>query len=315
MMKIELENVSKRYSPRIVALRNVNLSIEQGMFGLLGPNGAGKTTMLRMLATLIAPSSGRILINNHDLHHVAGRKAVRQHLGYLPQDLGLYPDLSAEETLEYFALLKGLYDRSSRQRQITQLLDIVGLSPKARQKVGTFSGGMKRRLGIAQALLGDPHIIIVDEPTAGLDPEERIRLRRILSELALHRIILLSTHVVEDIGQTCDTLAILDKGEIIFHGRTQALLEAAKDHTWDILSQREVQIPPEFAVMSMLPHEEGFHYHVVGEPDPSLTLPLQPARPTLEDSYVYLRQQHLQRQPVGRKEPDTSDKIASRPPA
>jgi ABC-type multidrug transport system ATPase subunit len=280
------------------------------MFGLLGPNGAGKTTMLRMLATLISPSSGRILINGHDLQHISGRKAVRQHLGYLPQDLGLYPDLNAEEMLEYFALLKGLYDRSARRRQIAQLLDIVGLSQKAKQKVKTFSGGMKRRLGIAQALLGDPHLIIVDEPTSGLDPEERIRLRRILSELALQRIILFSTHVVEDIGQTCDTLAILDKGEIIFHGRTQALLEAAKDHTWDIICNREVKLLPDLTVISMLPHEgeSYYHYHVVGEPDTSLAFPFQPAWPTLEDSYVYLRQKHSRRQQSNIKEVATNAK-------
>ncbi len=305
MMKIELENVSKRYKHNVMALRDVNLRIEQGMFGLLGPNGAGKTTMLRMLATLIAPSSGRILINDHDLHHAAGRKAVRQHLGYLPQDLGLYPDLNAAETLEYFALLKGLYDRSTRERQIAQLLDIVGLAHRAKQRVKTFSGGMKRRLGIAQALLGDPHLIIVDEPTAGLDPEERIRLRRILSELALHRIILFSTHVVEDIGHTCDTLAILDQGEIIFHGRTQTLLEAAQDHTWDMISSREIPLPPNLTVMSMLPHNEGFHYHFVGDPDPALALSFQAARPTLEDSYVYLRQRHAQRQQPTTKEAAT----------
>ena len=295
-MDIVLENVGKQYSSHVIALRNVSLRIEQGMFGLLGPNGAGKTTMLRMLATLIAPSSGHIIVNGHDLEQASGRKAIRQHLGYLPQDLGLYPEMSAEETLEYFALLKGLYDRNARRRQISQLLDIVSLSKVAKRKVKTFSGGMKRRLGIAQTLLGDPHIIIVDEPTSGLDPEERIRLRRILTELALNRIILFSTHVVEDIGQTCDTLAVLDKGEIIFHGRTQVLLEAAKNHTWGMISSREVQLPSHLYVITMLPHEEGIYYRVVGEPGTSLDLPLQPVKPTLEDSYVYLRQSHMQHQ-------------------
>jgi ABC-type multidrug transport system ATPase subunit len=293
-MDIVLDHVYKQYSKQTVALRDINLRIEQGMFGLLGPNGAGKTTMLRMLATLIAPTSGRIFFNGKDLSKASERKQVRYHLGYLPQELGLYPDLKAEEFLEYFALLKGLADRNAYRKQIAKLLEIVNLSQHAKKKVKTFSGGMKRRLGIAQALLGDPHVVIVDEPTAGLDPEERISLRQILTELAQERIIILSTHVVEDIGQTCDTVAILDKGEIAFHGRLRELLKRAEGFTWEFVSQREVTLPSNLHVITMLPQVDGIHYRVVGTPGDLTMYQLLQVQPTLEDSYVLQRKVYAQ---------------------
>ncbi len=214
-MDILIEHVSKRYGSH-EALQDIDLHIEQGMFGLLGPNGAGKTTLLRILATLLRPTNGRVVIDSFDLSQAAHRKAARAHLGYLPQELGLYPDLTGHEFLDYMGLLKRLYDRSARRRQIAALLDIVSLAGSANRTIKTYSGGMKRRLGIAQALLGDPQILVIDEPTAGLDPEERIRLCTLLTRLAKDRVVMLSTHVVEDISQTCDRLAVLNQGKLVF---------------------------------------------------------------------------------------------------
>ncbi len=291
-MEIILEHVHKRYGAHVEALRDINLKIERGMFGLLGPNGAGKTTMLRILATLVTPSSGRITIGTYNLAHLDARKAVRMHLGYLPQELGLYPDLSGEEFLDYFGLLKGLYDRRTRRHQIAQLLEVTSLNAVAKRKIKTYSGGMKRRIGIAQALLGDPKIVIVDEPTAGLDPEERIRLRKLLTEMAMDRVIILSTHVVEDIGQTCENVAVLDKGEIAFQGRTKDLIEQARGQTWEFVSDGEYKLPTSLKLTTMLPLSEGILYRVVGKPDRALSAKVHLVSPTLEDGYVRLRQLH-----------------------
>ncbi|GCE49890.1 ABC-type multidrug transport system ATPase subunit [Thermosporothrix hazakensis] len=303
-MELLLQQVSKRYGKTSPALQDVHLRIGEGMFGLLGPNGAGKTTLLRMLATLIQPTSGQILFNGQDIARAVVRKQLRARLGYLPQEFGVYPDLTAEEFLEYFALLKGLSDRRAYRKQIALLLDIVNLAPKARKKIKTFSGGMKRRLGIAQALLGDPQVVIVDEPTAGLDPEERIHLRKLLTELAGERILILSTHVVEGVEQTCDTIAILDKGEVAFAGHIRTLLQEAEGYTWEFVANREVLLPSELQIMTMIPRLDGIHYRVVGSP-PEMTLPLTSVTPTLEDGYVLRRKRHAQQRARKR---DTTDR-------
>ncbi len=289
-MEIVIEHVVKRYGAQ-EALRGVDLRIPPGMFGLLGPNGAGKTTLLRILATLLRPTAGRVVVDSHDLADAAGRKTVRSWLGYLPQELGLYPDLTGRELLDYLALLKRLYDRGARHAQVAALLEVVGLTAVADRRVKTYSGGMKRRLGIAQALLGDPRLLIVDEPTAGLDPEERIRLRTLLTRLAAQRVVILSTHVVEDISQTCERLAVLDAGRLIFDGLTRDLIGAAAGHTWQFLAPPGYAVPNALHVISALPQAEGTLYHVVGpEPQGPIT-GVQPLAPTLEDGYVWLRRQ------------------------
>ncbi len=291
-MDILIEHISKRYGTQ-EALRGIDLHIEQGMFGLLGPNGAGKTTLLRILATLLRPTNGRVVIDSFDLSLAAHRKAVRAHLGYLPQELGLYPDLTGSEFLDYMGLLKRLYDRSARRRQIAALLEMVSLAGSADRTIKTYSGGMKRRLGIAQALLGDPHILVIDEPTAGLDPEERIRLRTLLTRLAKDCVVILSTHVVEDISQTCERLAVLDQGKLVFDGLTRQLIEEASGHTWQFLAASSYVLPAELSIISARPQKEGTLYHVVGPEPRGQVQEVQSLSPTLEDGYVWLRQQSV----------------------
>ncbi|MFN8374728.1 MAG: ATP-binding cassette domain-containing protein, partial [Anaerolineae bacterium] len=192
---IEISNLTKTYGGKVHALRGVTLNIGAGMFGLLGPNGAGKTTLMRIIAGLLRPTEGTVKVFNNDLSTAQGKQAAKALLGYLPQELGLYPNLSAREFLDYIAILKGITDSGARKRQIEELLDMVRLTDVANRKLKTYSGGMKRRVGIAQALLGDPKLIIVDEPTAGLDPEERVRFRNMLSDTAARCTVILSTHV------------------------------------------------------------------------------------------------------------------------
>jgi len=289
-MEIVIEQVFKHYGKH-PALRGVDLHIGRGMFGLLGPNGAGKTTLLRILATLLRPTSGLVRIGSFDLGQPAQRKAVRTCLGYLPQELAFYPDLTGREFLDYMGLLKHLYDRSARRRQIDHLLTMVHLGDQADRQVKTYSGGMKRRLGIAQALLGDPRVLVIDEPTAGLDPEERIRLRTLLSRLAENRIVVLSTHVVEDISQTCERLAVLDQGRVVFDGLTHQLIEMAEGYTWQFVAAASYQLPSAWSLISVLPQKDGMLYHVVGPEPCGAVWQTQRLSPTLEDGYVRLRQQ------------------------
>lgn len=296
-MEILIEQVSKRYGTH-EALHNIDLQIGQGMYGLLGPNGAGKTTLLRILGTLLRPSNGQITIGNHNLNVTAERKAVRAFLGYLPQELGFYPDLTGREFLDYMGLLKRLYDRSARRQQMQQLLDIVGLTAVADRRVKTYSGGMKRRLGIAQALLGNPRVLIIDEPTAGLDPEERIRLRTLLTKLAQERIVILSTHVVEDISQTCEYVAILNKGTLAYQGRTRKLTTLAEGHTWQYIAEEDYIPPDDQHIIAVLPQAGGTLYRVIG-PQPTGTIRnVLSVTPTLEDAYVWLLQQNNINAPI-----------------
>src|SRR5579872_7444963 len=217
-MHIYVHQLNKVYRGDVHALNNLELVIPSGMFGLLGPNGAGKTTFMRILAGIMQPTSGTLHIGDYEANTEKGRTAIKRFLGYLPQDLGVYPDLSAREILDYMGILKGLEDRTMRRRRVEHLLEVVALSNVANRKLKTFSGGMKRRVGIAQALLNDPQLLIVDEPTAGLDPEERIRFRNLLADLAGSRTVLLSTHIVEDVAQTCRVLGVLAGGRVRFHG-------------------------------------------------------------------------------------------------
>ncbi|GHO77405.1 ABC transporter ATP-binding protein [Ktedonobacter sp. SOSP1-85] len=291
-MEIVIEHVTKRYGLH-EALRGIDVRIGEGIFGLLGPNGAGKTTLLRILATLRRPGTGRVLIGALDISQSHQRKAARSLLGYLPQDFGVYPDLTGYEFLDYMGLLKGLYDRSARRQQIEALCDVVNLAREANRKVGTYSGGMKRRLGIAQALLGNPYVLIFDEPTAGLDPEERIRLRTLLTRIAEGRIVILSTHVVEDISHTCERLGVLDQGTLTFDGQTRQLIEAAAGHAWQFLAAPDYAVPADCSVISMLPQPNGVLYHIVGSQPRGPVQGVQSLTPGLEDGYVWLRQQTM----------------------
>jgi ABC-2 type transport system ATP-binding protein len=284
-MEITLHQLTKVYRGNVQALRGVDLEIGQGMFGLLGPNGAGKTTLMRILAGILRPAGGTLTIGGEDATTERGRKAVKRVLGYLPQELGMYPDLTAGEFLDYIAILKGLDARQARRRRVADLLATVGLSDVANRKLKTFSGGMKRRVGIAQALLNDPKLLIVDEPTAGLDPEERIRFRNLLSELGGNRTILLSTHIVEDVAQTCQHLAVLTDGRLIFCGTISELVRAAQGKVWMIATSGS-KPEGDFTVISTMHLGSSVHYRVVGDTAPSAEA--QPVEPSLEDSYVWL---------------------------
>jgi ABC-type multidrug transport system ATPase subunit len=284
-MNIEINDLSKIYRGGVQAINTIDMTIPSGMFGLLGPNGAGKTTLMRILAGILRPSSGTIHIGEYDIHTERGRTSVKRILGYLPQELGMYPDLSAREFLDYVGILKGMDNRKARHQRVEELLEIVSLSNEASRKLKTYSGGMKRRIGIAQALLNDPKLLIVDEPTAGLDPEERIRFRNLLSDLGGDRTVLLSTHIVEDIAQTCRNLAILKSGKVVFQGTTAELVGETRGRVWIITTQG---IKPEgnFTVVSTLNMGTTIQYRVVGELSPRAGA--VPTEPSLEDGYVWL---------------------------
>ena len=296
-MRIYVHQLNKVYRGGVAALNDLELVIPGGMFGLLGPNGAGKTTFMRILAGILQPTSGTLHVGNYEGNTEKGRTAIKRFLGYLPQDLGLYPDLNAREFLDYIGILKGLEDRTIRRRRVEQLLETVALSNVANRRLKTFSGGMKRRVGIAQALLNDPQLLIVDEPTAGLDPEERIRFRNLLSELGGDRTVLLSTHIVEDIAQTCQNLAIMKNGHVIFQGTVAEMVHEARGKVWMVTTQG---LKPEgnFTVVSTMNMGTTIQYRIVGDyPTRGDAVPVEPS---LEDSYVWLmRERHSsQRMPI-----------------
>ncbi len=281
-MQIEAHGLTKTYRGGVHAIDGVDLSIAGGIHGLLGPNGAGKTTLMRILAGILRPSGGTVRVGDFDLTTDAGRVGVKRSLGYLPQELGLYPDLSGREFLDYMALLKGL--ENGRKRRVEELLDVVGLRSDANRKLKAYSGGMKRRVGIAQALLNDPQLLIVDEPTVGLDPEERIRFRTLLAELAGDRTVLLSTHIVEDVAQTSRQISVLDAGRVRFRGATRELIAAARGHVFSVHTDGP-RPEGDLTVVSMIQHDTTTEYRVVGAVSPDDAAELEPG---LEDAYVWL---------------------------
>lgn len=283
-MQILITGLTKTYRGGTRALDGLDLAVPTGMFGLLGANGAGKTTLMRILAGLLRPSAGRVVIGDHDLTTSQGRIAVKRVLGYLPQELGVYPDLTATEFLDYVALLKGIDDRTARRRRVAELLELVALSTVAKKKLKGFSGGMKRRIGISQALLNDPRLLIVDEPTAGLDPEERIRFRTLLAQLAGDRTVLLSTHIVEDIAQTCRDLAVLHAGRPVFRGTVAELTAIAEGRVWSAVTTGPQ--PETGVIVSALPDPNGMRYRIVAEQPP--TTDATPIAPSLEEGYIAL---------------------------
>ncbi|MGA9672504.1 MAG: ABC transporter ATP-binding protein [Terracidiphilus sp.] len=287
-MNLVIEEVSKRYRIDVIALRGFSLALRPGVLGLLGPNGAGKTTLMSILATITKASEGRVLWNDIDIAHQPD--ALRSVLGYLPQDFGVYPNLSAVEFLEYLAAVKGL-DSATAKRRVDELLDLVNLTEARKRPLGGFSGGMKQRVGIAQALLNDPQLLIVDEPTAGLDPEERVRFRNLLSDLSGERIVILSTHIVSDVEATAINIAIIEKGALVAHATPEALLLQVEGKVWEwVVTSAELNSAKQrFLISSTTRRSDGVHVRVLGEQPPEGA---QAVAPNLEDAYLYCLSNH-----------------------
>ncbi|MCX7064029.1 MAG: ABC transporter ATP-binding protein [Proteobacteria bacterium] len=286
---LRIEHLSKTYSNGVAALRDVTLSIPAGMFGLLGPNGAGKSTLMRTLATLQAPDAGQIHLNEIDV--LADTDLLRRRLGYLPQEFGVYPRVSPEAMLNHLAVLKGIGDRAQRSGLVERLLVQTNLWDVRRKSLDTFSGGMRQRFGIAQALIGAPELIIVDEPTAGLDPAERRRFHNLLARIGEEVVVILSTHIVEDVSDLCTRMAIMADGRILVEGEPAALIEKLAGRLWkklvapgDVASLRE-RLP----IVSTRLVAGRTEIRVVGSERPDS---LDAAEPTLEDVYFATLQQH-----------------------
>lgn len=285
---IEIKGVDKFYG-RKQALHHIDLTIGQGMFGLLGRNGAGKTTLMKMLASLHQKQDGSITVCGVPISHA---REIRSMTGYLPQDFSMYPMMTVEESLDYLGILSGM-DSSQRRKRIDVLLRRVNLTDHRRKKVKALSGGMKRRLGIAQALLHDPKVLIVDEPTAGLDPEERIRFRNLLCEVAEERIVILSTHIVGDIEATCEHIAIMNDGMILWQGTVSELLRSAANKVFTVNVPKKYlsQIKQDYIVTGMLVQSEYVTVRLISEAYPALQ-GIAAAEPNLEDAYMYCLVSH-----------------------
>ena len=285
-MKITIEGLNKVYNRTNHAIKNINLQIDSGMFGLLGPNGAGKTTLMRILVTLIKPTSGVVKVNDLDLQK--DRREIRTMLGYLPQEFHSFSKLKTWEFLDYVARLVGLKEKAKRRNAVDELLEQVGLFDVRDRQANKLSGGMKRRLGIAQALIGEPKVVIVDEPTTGLDPEERIKFRNLLANMSRKDIIIiLSTHIIGDISSTCRNMALLNEGEIVFQGAPDELIEQAKDHVWqvDALDNELETLKEKFPVISTVPTDRGWEVQLVA--DELDGYKGKKIEPNLEHAYVY----------------------------
>ena len=280
---LQLTGLTKTYNDKVRALDGVTLSIGRGLFGLLGPNGAGKSTLMRTIATLQDPDSGSIVFDGHDV--LSDPNGVRRQLGYLPQDFGVYPRIRAVDLLEHIAVLKGVSDRKKRARQIDALLRLTNLYEVRKRAVSTFSGGMRQRFGIAQALLGDPKLIIVDEPTAGLDPEERNRFHNLLSEIGQEIVVILSTHIVEDVSDLCPNMAVLARGRVLVHGRPADLIASLAGRIWR-KRVAKADIDPYRAKMRVISthlFEGQTQIRVLADQRPDPTF--EPGTPDLEDVY------------------------------
>ena len=285
-MEIMINNLSKNYGKKS-ALENVSVTIHSGMYGLLGRNGAGKTSLMRILVTLSVPSSGEISMNGIPIKETA---KIREIVGYLPQDFSFYRNMSVYSAMDYLGLLSNIPDKIRKER-ISALLEQVNLKENVRTKVKALSGGMKRRLGIAQALLHNPQILIVDEPTAGLDPEERIRFRNLLSEFAEDRIVILSTHISSDVESSCENIGVLDNGRMIWSGSTEELVKQAESKVYLISAakKKDKLIKEKYTVLNIITSGSGTQYRVLSDTPPEEKHILQD--PTLEDGYMYLLSQ------------------------
>jgi len=300
-VELQIRNVSKTYPNGVRALKDATLTIPAGMYGLLGPNGAGKSTLMRILATLQEPDTGTVTLGDPSggpgerLDVVTQKDEVRKTLGYLPQEFGVYPKVSGEELLEHFALLKGIGGRKARREIVEALLRQVNLWDVRGQNLGSYSGGMKQRFGVAVALLGSPKLLIVDEPTAGLDPAERVRFLNLLSELGENSVVLLSTHIVEDVSELCTRMAIIDQGEILLEVEPLRAMEELRGHVWRrIIAKPELAaLEREHAVIStkLLAGRTVVHVYAEGSPGPGF----EAAEPDLEDVYFSAMAGHIGR--------------------
>jgi ABC-2 type transport system ATP-binding protein len=285
---LAITDLVKTYSSGVQALRGINLELRPGVFGLLGPNGAGKTTLMKIVATLLEPDSGTIEMNGVDL--LTRKDQARQMLGYLPQDFGLYPTLTAWQMLDYFAKLKGVTNKKQRHALINALLERVNLSSARNQRLGEFSGGMRQRLGIAQALIGEPELIIVDEPTAGLDPEERVRFHNLLAETASENtVVILSTHIVSDVSNLCSNMAIIRQGQILASCTPRHAVAQLKESVWEAIVPRErlSTLKSELSVISSQMFDGQVRVRVISK-GPRPGEEFTPATPVLEDYYFDL---------------------------
>ncbi len=287
-MKLTIDRVSKRYGRNTLALQDFSLELGSGVLGLLGPNGAGKTTLMSILATITRPTSGTIRWNGTDL--ASDPNAIRSVLGYLPQDFGVYPNLNAVEFLEYLAAVKGL-DSAAARRRIDELLNLVNLTDVRKRPLGGYSGGMRQRIGIAQALLNDPKLLIVDEPTAGLDPEERVRFRNLLSDLSGDRVVILSTHIVSDVEATATDIALISQGKLVAHAAPEDLLRAVEGKVWEwiVPSSELTAARQEYLISNTTRRSDGVHVRLLALQPPPGTMPVAP---TLEDAYLFCLSQH-----------------------
>ena len=279
-MRIEISGLTKAYRRGRRVLDGVDLRAD-GVLGLLGANGAGKTTLMRILAGTLRPTAGRVTVGGHDLGGAAGRREVQRVTGYLPQELEPYPDLTGREFLDYMALLNGLGGHRERRARIEELLAEVGLVDEGDRRISTYSGGMRRRIGIAQALLGDPRLLIVDEPTSGLDPEERMRFRSLLAALGREpgRTVLLSTHILDDVAQSCPQAAVLERGRIVFHGPTADLARAAEGRV--CLVPADAPLPTDAVLIGAA----GTGRRIITDAPPPGA---RPVAPTLEEGFTAL---------------------------
>jgi ABC-2 type transport system ATP-binding protein len=280
---LTISHLSKTYSNGVRALRDVNLTIGNGLFGLLGPNGAGKSSLMRTIATLQDADEGSIVFDGQSVSE--NPRALRSKLGYLPQQFGVYPRIPAADLLDHIGVLKGLTDRKARAAQVDELLRLTNLWEVRKRAVATFSGGMRQRFGIAQALLGDPRLVIVDEPTAGLDPEERNRFHNLLSEIGQNVVVILSTHIVDDVSELCPRMAILARGEIVIEGRPAELIAGLAGRVWRKTVEKERVADHRAAHDVISTHLFGgeTRVHVVADAQPASGF--EPVDPTLEDVY------------------------------
>ncbi len=285
MMKLEIQQVGKQYRKDKWGLRSFSLALTPGVWGLLGPNGAGKSTLMRILATITRPTEGKVFWNGEDT--ARNPTALRQVLGYLPQDFGVYPNLNALEFLQYMAAIKGM-DRRTADRRIDELLQVVNLIDARKRPLGGYSGGMKQRIGIAQALLNDPQLLIVDEPTVGLDPEERVRFRNLLADLSGDRIVILSTHIVSDVEAVATEIAIINTGRLLEQTTPETLLQSVEGRVWEwiVPSADLPQVRQNHLISSMTRRLDGTRVRVIQHQAPSVDA--VSTLPTLEDAYLWV---------------------------
>lgn len=284
-MQLVIDSVGKQYSNGFWGVKDIKVTLKPGVIGLLGPNGAGKSTLMRILATVTQATEGKVLWDGQDISQKPND--LRMVLGYLPQDFGAYPNLNAVEFLEYMAAIKGL-DANTSKKRINELIDLVNLGDAKKRAVGTYSGGMRQRVGIAQALLNDPQLLIVDEPTVGLDPTERVRFRNLIADLSGNRVIILSTHIVSDIEATATSIALMNKGNLLLHETPEQILKRVEGQVWEwvIPSTELALVKQKHLISGTIRRSDGMHVRVVSAtaPDPSAKQVL----PSLEDVYLYI---------------------------